>query len=214
MRSARPRSRGVDFPDFYIRVLSTDGRSIVRVSGDLDVHTAAPLRDSLARLIDGAARHVVVDLNDLSFMGASGLGVLVGASTQLRQSTANARALRSTPHARADRGLRARCVAGTDVIHSMLQKASGAPCRSRDGVGSDCVRGPLSAGQVCDKKANVCEPLLTAYPVPAFWAPAAHAITGHLEHHVGFARHRPEGAVNHFPPSTTTCGPVSTVLQG
>jgi hypothetical protein len=34
-------------------------------------------------------------------------------------------------------------------------------CRSRAGVGSDCGEGPLSAGQVCDEKANMREPLLT-----------------------------------------------------
>ena len=34
-------------------------------------------------------------------------------------------------------------------------------CRSRAGVGSDCGKGPLSAGQVSDEKTNVCEPLLT-----------------------------------------------------
>ena len=34
-------------------------------------------------------------------------------------------------------------------------------CRSRAGVGSDCGKGPLSAGQVSDEKANMCEPLLT-----------------------------------------------------
>jgi hypothetical protein len=34
-------------------------------------------------------------------------------------------------------------------------------CRLRAGVGSDCGEGPLSAGQVCDGKTNVCEPLLT-----------------------------------------------------
>ena len=34
-------------------------------------------------------------------------------------------------------------------------------CRSRAGVGSDCGKGSLSAGQVCDEKTNVCEPLLT-----------------------------------------------------
>ena len=34
-------------------------------------------------------------------------------------------------------------------------------CRSRAGVRSDCGEGPLSAGQVCDEKTNVCEPLLT-----------------------------------------------------
>jgi hypothetical protein len=34
-------------------------------------------------------------------------------------------------------------------------------CRSRTGVGSDCGKGPLRAGQVCDEKTNMCEPLLT-----------------------------------------------------
>jgi len=34
-------------------------------------------------------------------------------------------------------------------------------CRSRAGVGSDCGKGPLSAGQVSDEKTNMCEPLLT-----------------------------------------------------
>jgi len=34
-------------------------------------------------------------------------------------------------------------------------------CRSRAGVGSDCGKGPQPAGQVCDEKTNVSEPLLT-----------------------------------------------------
>ena len=33
--------------------------------------------------------------------------------------------------------------------------------RLRAGVVSVAVEGPLSAGQVCDEKTNVCEPLLT-----------------------------------------------------
>src|SRR5664279_470228 len=34
-------------------------------------------------------------------------------------------------------------------------------CRSRAGVGSDCGKGLLPAGQVSDEKTNMCEPLLT-----------------------------------------------------
>ena len=34
-------------------------------------------------------------------------------------------------------------------------------CRSKAGVGSDHGNGPLSAGQVCDEKTNMVEPLLT-----------------------------------------------------
>jgi len=41
-------------------------------------------------------------------------------------------------------------------------------CRSRAGVGSDCGKGPLAAGQVCDGKTNGSEPLLT-HRKPSRW---------------------------------------------
>jgi hypothetical protein len=41
-------------------------------------------------------------------------------------------------------------------------------CRSRAGVGSDCGEGPLPAGQVCDEKTNVSEPLMT-HRKPSRW---------------------------------------------
>ena len=82
--------------DFHLRVLSSDDRSIVYVRGELDAYTAAGLRDSLAGLISAGARHIVVDLGQLSFMGASGLGVLVGASRRLRRDDGRL-LLRSAP---------------------------------------------------------------------------------------------------------------------
>jgi anti-sigma B factor antagonist len=69
---------------FDIQVLTSDGRSIVYVRGELDVYTATLLRRSLAELIAGGARQVVIDLRDLSFISATGLGVLVGAAQRLR----------------------------------------------------------------------------------------------------------------------------------
>ena len=69
---------------FHVQVLSSDGRSIVYVRGELDVYTATLLRRSLAELIAGGARDVVLDLRDLSFISATGLGVLVGAARRLR----------------------------------------------------------------------------------------------------------------------------------
>ena len=86
----------VTFRDFHIRMLSTAGRSIVHVSGQLDAYTAARLRDSLAGLISAGARHVVVDLADVSFMGASGLGVLVATGKRLRRDDGKL-VLRSAP---------------------------------------------------------------------------------------------------------------------
>ena len=83
-------------PAFHIRVLSSDGRSIVYVSGELDSSTANRLRHALAGVISAGARHVVVDLRDVSFMGASGLGVLVGAGQRLRRDDGRL-LLRSAP---------------------------------------------------------------------------------------------------------------------
>ena len=88
--------RDADLADFHIRVLSTDGRSVVHVSGELDACTAARLRDSLAGLISAGSRHIVVDLAVVSFMGASGLGVLVAASKRLRRDDGKL-LLRSAP---------------------------------------------------------------------------------------------------------------------
>ena len=85
-----------ELANFHIRILSTDGRSIVHVSGELDAYTAARLRDSLAGLINGGSRHIVLDLADVSFMGASGLGVLVAAGKRLRRDDGKL-LLRSAP---------------------------------------------------------------------------------------------------------------------
>lgn len=50
----RPRNQpSADLADFHIRVLSSDGRWIVQVSGEVDAHTATRLRDSLDELTSG-----------------------------------------------------------------------------------------------------------------------------------------------------------------
>jgi anti-sigma B factor antagonist len=52
---------------------------IVIVAGEIDVATATRLRDRLNALA-GSGRPVIADLDQVSFMDASGLGALVGAS--------------------------------------------------------------------------------------------------------------------------------------
>ena len=88
--------RDADLPGFRIRILSTDGHSIVLVRGELDASTAARLRDSLAGLIGEGSPRIVVDLADVSFMGASALGVLVDAGKRLRRDDGKL-LLRSAP---------------------------------------------------------------------------------------------------------------------
>jgi anti-sigma B factor antagonist len=60
------------------------GHTVLAVGGEVDVYTAPRLRERLVELVDGGARHVVVDLGGVDFLDSTGLGVLVGALKRLR----------------------------------------------------------------------------------------------------------------------------------
>lgn len=60
------------------------GYTVVEVRGEVDVYTAAVLREKLVEIIDGGADQVVVDLRGVDFLDSSGLGVLVGGMKRLR----------------------------------------------------------------------------------------------------------------------------------
>ncbi len=54
-------------------------RILVAVNGDLDLTSAAPLRDALDELIDRyREKSLVLDLADVDFIDSSGLGVILG----------------------------------------------------------------------------------------------------------------------------------------
>ncbi len=63
----------------------TAGARILHVSGEIDVATAPQLRRELHQLADDGATTIVVDLADVSFVDSSGLGVLVGMLTRVRE---------------------------------------------------------------------------------------------------------------------------------
>lgn len=58
----------------------------VRLSGELDHHTADNLRVQLTKTLEGYdIRHIVLNLASLSFMDSSGLGVILGRYKQLKR---------------------------------------------------------------------------------------------------------------------------------
>ena len=61
-----------------------DDRTVVEVSGEVDVYTASVLRTKLADLIDADHTDLVVDLTRVRFLDSTGLGVLVGALKKVR----------------------------------------------------------------------------------------------------------------------------------
>ncbi|MFB4299618.1 STAS domain-containing protein [Actinomadura sp. NTSP31] len=52
--------------------------AVVTVIGEVDVYTAAQLRDHLASLLGRGARHLVLDFAGVAFIDSSGLSVLAG----------------------------------------------------------------------------------------------------------------------------------------
>ena len=62
---------------------ATQHITVVVLRGEIDVHTAPLLGDAVTRGIDGGARALVVDLSEVSFIDATGLGVIVVAARRL-----------------------------------------------------------------------------------------------------------------------------------
>jgi anti-sigma B factor antagonist len=60
------------------------GHVAVALSGEIDIATAPEVREVLAEAAGQAATGVIVDLGEVTFLDAHGLGVLAGASGRAR----------------------------------------------------------------------------------------------------------------------------------
>ena len=78
-------SGGADAGDLQVIVSSVDSQYEVRLLGELDMSTAAQLRDELGRLASDGVGVVTLDLSDLAFIDSTGLSVLITALKHLRQ---------------------------------------------------------------------------------------------------------------------------------
>jgi stage II sporulation protein AA (anti-sigma F factor antagonist) len=58
----------------------------IRLSGELDHHSADELRDQATKAIEkDGIHHIILNLENLSFMDSSGLGVILGRYKQIKQ---------------------------------------------------------------------------------------------------------------------------------
>ncbi|WP_071395650.1 anti-sigma F factor antagonist [Bacillus tuaregi] len=58
----------------------------IRLSGELDHHSADELRKRAVNAIEEyAIRHIILNLEELSFMDSSGIGVILGRYKQIKQ---------------------------------------------------------------------------------------------------------------------------------
>lgn len=77
-----------------------DGRVVLTLGGEVDLHTAPELRGLLGAAIDDGCRELVVDLTEVTFIDSMTLGVLLGALKRLRQRSGDLKIVISDPSLR------------------------------------------------------------------------------------------------------------------
>jgi anti-sigma B factor antagonist len=70
--------------DFDVDSQPTADRTVIAVTGDLDVLTAPRLRDELIEAIDSGQRNLYIDLTGCEFLDSSGLSALVTGLKRVR----------------------------------------------------------------------------------------------------------------------------------
>ena len=68
-----------------VRTTESGTRSILAVEGEVDAHTAPQLKSAIAASLDRGTTELIVDLDQVTFMDSTGLGVLVGGLKGLRE---------------------------------------------------------------------------------------------------------------------------------
>jgi anti-sigma B factor antagonist len=71
--------------DLVLGSRNENGWGVLEVQGEVDLYTSSQLRDAILRLTEEAENRIVVDLNNVSFMDSSGLGVLVAGLKRARE---------------------------------------------------------------------------------------------------------------------------------
>ena len=100
--------------DLDITTSVVGGRTVVAVSGEIDVYTAPQLREQLDREIEAGTHHLVVDLSSVTFMDSTGLGVLVGRLKQIRLNDGSMRLVCNQ-----DRVLKVFVITGLDKVFAI-----------------------------------------------------------------------------------------------
>jgi anti-sigma B factor antagonist len=73
--------------EFEVSIERQQGTCTVIVSGEVDVYTSPQLKSALVEAADdGGCSVVVVDMDKVTFIDSSGLGVLVGALRRVREA--------------------------------------------------------------------------------------------------------------------------------
>jgi anti-sigma B factor antagonist len=70
--------------DLTLATRTVSDRTVVVVSGEIDVYTAPKLREQIVSLVDEGQYHLIIDMSGVEFLDSTGLGVLVGGLKRVR----------------------------------------------------------------------------------------------------------------------------------
>lgn len=68
-----------------MRVRTQGEATVLEIGGEMDLHSAPPLRAALLELTQVKGARIVVDLNEVTFIDSTGIGALVGALKRARE---------------------------------------------------------------------------------------------------------------------------------
>lgn len=111
-----------------ITTSNKNGAVVVHCAGEIDVATAAQLRDVVQQVFADGSRAVALDMSEVSFMDSTGLGVVVGRLKTLRRAGGNL-----TIAVTADRVRRVFEITGLDkvfVLHETADAAASAAAQT------------------------------------------------------------------------------------
>jgi anti-sigma B factor antagonist len=80
-----------------IHVGQRDGAVIIRISGHIDESAADALNTELNEILDAGRKRIIFELSDVTFMGSSGLGQIMRAYREVRNSEGYVRVVNPQP---------------------------------------------------------------------------------------------------------------------
>ncbi len=59
--------------------------AILAIDGEIDIYTSSDLKDALIQQIDSGAKHIIMDLENVTYIDSSGIGVFISTLATLKK---------------------------------------------------------------------------------------------------------------------------------
>ena len=72
-------------PQFRVELLQAEqDTAVIALEGEVDIYSAPQFKETMIQSIDEGAKHIVVDLEGVTFIDSTALGVLVSGAKRVR----------------------------------------------------------------------------------------------------------------------------------